>query len=183
MSLKEKYRAEIVPEMVKRLGLKNRMQAPRLLKVCINMGFNSTLDKDVIKALSIDLSRIAGQAPVMTTARKSISNFKLREGMTVGAKVTLRGNRMYEFMERLIHAALPRIRDFRGLPTGGFDGRGSYTFGLQEQSIFPEIDPDTVKKAQGMDITLVTSAGDDAQAKVLLALIGVPFVKVAEKKQ
>lgn len=183
MSLKEKYRSEIVPELVKQLGLKNRLQAPRLLKVCINMGFNSALDKDVIKALATDLSRIAGQAPVMTTARKSISNFKLRAGMTVGAKVTLRGNRMYEFMERLIHAALPRIRDFRGLSGGGFDGRGSYTFGLQEQSIFPEIDPDTVKKTQGMDITIVTSARDDAQAKALLALIGVPFVKVAEKKR
>lgn len=183
MSLKAKYTSEIVPELVKRLELKNRFQAPRLLKVCVNMGFNSALDKDVIKALAIDLARITGQAPVMTTARKSISNFKLRAGMTVGAKVTLRGNRMYDFMERLIHAALPRIRDFRGLPGSGFDGRGSYTFGLHEQSIFPELDPDTVKKAQGMDITFVTSARDDAQAKMLLTLIGVPFVKAAEKKQ
>jgi large subunit ribosomal protein L5 len=181
MSLKVKYRTEVVPELMKALGMKSRMQAPRLLKVCLNMGFNSTLDKDIIKALCADLGRIAGQAPVITKSRKSISNFKLREGMTVGAKVTLRGDRMYDFLERLIHAALPRIRDFRGLPAKGFDGRGSYTFGLQEQIIFPEIDPDAIKKTQGMDITIVTSAGTDAAAKALLGMLGVPLVK-AEKK-
>jgi large subunit ribosomal protein L5 len=145
------------------------------------MGFNSALDKDVIKNLMADLAKITGQAPVTTLARKSISNFKLREGMPVGAKVTLRGARMYEFLERLIYAALPRVRDFRGLPAGAFDGRGSYTFGLQEQLVFPEIDPDAVKKPQGMDITLVTTATSDEHAKALLALLGVPFSRVEKK--
>ena len=181
MSLKEKYRTDMVPGLMKVLGMKNHMEVPRPLKVCLNMGFNSTLDKDIIKALCADLGRIAGQAPVITKARKSISNFKLREGMTVGAKVTLRGDRMFEFLERLIHASLPRIRDFRGLPVKGFDGRGSYTFGLQEQIIFPEIDPDAIKKTQGMDITIVTSARTDAAAKALLSMLGVPFVKAENK--
>jgi large subunit ribosomal protein L5 len=145
--------------------------------VTVNMGFNSTVEKDVIKAISEDLAMISGQRPVITKARKSISNFKLRKGMPVGAKVTLRGDRMYDFLTRLIHAALPRIRDFRGLPVKGFDGRGSYTFGLQEQTIFPEIDPDGVKKVQGMNVTVVTSANTDERARQLLTLIGVPFAK------
>jgi large subunit ribosomal protein L5 len=175
--LKEKYKAEIVPALMKSLACKNVMEVPRLQKVTINMGFNSTMEKDVIKAMCDDLSRIAGQRPVVTKARKSISNFKLRKGMPVGAKVTLRGDRMYEFLVRLIHAALPRIRDFRGLPVKGFDGRGSYTFGLQEQTIFPEIDPDSVKKVQGMNVTIVTSATTDNRARELLTLLGVPFAK------
>ncbi len=177
MALKEKYKAEIVPALMKSLGCKNVMDVPRLLKVTLNMGFNSSMDKDQIKQISEDLGRITGQKAVITKARKSISNFKLRQGMPVGAKVTLRGERMYDFLERLIHAALPRIRDFRGLPVRGFDGRGSYTFGLQEQTIFPEIDPDSVKKVQGMNVTIVTSASTDARARELLAMVGIPFAK------
>lgn len=175
--LKQKYRTEVVAALMKSLGCKNVMDVPRILKVTLNMGFNSTLDKDQIKAISDDLGRITGQRPVITKARKSISNFKLREGMPVGAKVTLRGDRMFEFLERLIHAALPRIRDFRGLPAKGFDGRGSYTFGLQEQTIFPEIDPDSVKKVQGMNVTIVTSTSTDDRARELLTMIGIPFTK------
>ena len=175
--LKAKYRNEAVPALMKALGCKNVMEVPRLLKVTLNMGFNSATDKDTIKTLSEDLARISGQKPVITKARKSISNFKLRKGMPVGAKVTLRGDRMYEFVERLVHAALPRIRDFRGLPVKGFDGRGSYTFGLQEQTIFPEIDPDNVKKVQGMNVTIVTSAPTDERARELLALLGIPFTR------
>jgi len=175
--LKAKYRSEVVPALVKALGCKNVMEVPRLLKVALNMGFNSSMDKDTIKTISEDLTRISGQRPVITKARKSISNFKLRKGMPVGAKVTLRGDRMYEFVERLVHAALPRIRDFRGLPVKGFDGRGSYTFGLQEQTIFPEIDPDDVKKVQGMNVTIVTSASTDERARELLSLLGIPFVR------
>ena len=162
---------------MKSLGCKNVMDVPRLLKINLNMGFNSAMEKDQIKTISEDLGRITGQKAVITKARKSISNFKLREGMPVGAKVTIRGARMYEFLERLIHAALPRIRDFRGLPGKGFDGRGSYTFGLQEQTIFPEIDPDSVKKVQGMNVTIVTSASTDARARELLTMIGFPFAK------
>ena len=177
IGLKEKYSSEVVPALMKSLGCTNIMEVPRLQKVTLNMGFNSSVDKDVIKAVSDDLAKITGQRPVTTKARKSISNFKLRKGMPVGAKVTLRGPRMYEFMSRLIHAALPRIRDFRGLPVKGFDGRGSYTFGLQEQTIFPEIDPDSVKKVQGMNVTIVTSATTDNRARELLTLLGVPFAK------
>ena len=177
IGLKEKYSSEVVPALMKSLGCTNIMEVPRLQKVTLNMGFNSSVDKDVIKAVSDDLAKITGQRPVTTKARKSISNFKLRKGMPVGAKVTLRGPRMYEFMSRLIHAALPRIRDFRGLPVKGFDGRGSYTFGLQEQTIFPEIDPDSVKKVQGMNVTIVTSATTDSRARELLTLLGVPFAK------
>lgn len=175
--LKEKYKKEVAPALMKSLDCKNVMEVPRVLKVTLNMGFNSAMDKDTIKAATDDLARIAGQKPVVTKARKSISNFKLRKGMPVGAKVTLRGNRMYEFLARLIHAALPRIRDFRGLPAKGFDGRGSYTFGLQEQTIFPEIDPDDVKKVQGMNVTVVTSAPTDERARELLTLLGVPFAR------
>ncbi len=175
--LKEKYKNEVVPALKKSLGAPNIMSVPKVLKVTINMGFNSSVDKDVVKAIADDLGRIAGQHPVVTLARKSISNFKLRKGMPVGAKVTLRGARMYEFLERLIHAALPRIRDFRGLSVKGFDGRGSYTFGLQEQTIFPEIDPDSVKKVQGMNVTIVTSADTDEKARELLTMIGIPFAK------
>jgi large subunit ribosomal protein L5 len=175
--LKAKYKSDVAPALMKTLGLTNAMSVPKLLKVTINMGFNSTVDKDAVKAIGDDLGRITGQRAVITKARKSISNFKLREGMPVGAKVTLRGPRMFEFLERLIHAALPRIRDFRGLSPKGFDGRGSYTFGLQEQTIFPEIDPDSVKKVQGMNVTIVTSADTDDKARELLTMIGIPFAK------
>ena len=175
--MKARYRTEVQPALFKTLGLRNVMQTPRLLKVSLNMGFNAATDKDAVKAIGEDLARIAGQKPVITKARKSISNFKLRKGMPVGAKVTLRGERMYEFLERLIHAGLPRIRDFRGLALSGFDGRGSYTFGLQEQTVFPEIDPDSVKKVQGMNVTVVTSAHTDAEARELLRGLGFPFAK------
>jgi large subunit ribosomal protein L5 len=175
--LKAKYKSDVAPALMKTLGLTNAMSVPKLLKVTINMGFNSTVDKDAVKAIADDLGRIAGQRAVVTKARKSISNFKLREGMPVGAKVTLRGARMFEFLERLIHAALPRIRDFRGLSPKGFDGRGSYTFGLQEQTIFPEIDPDSVKRVQGMNVTIVTSADTDAKGRELLTMLGIPFAK------
>ena len=133
------------------------------------------MDKDTFKVLVEELGRITGQRPVVTLSRLSIANFKLREGQPVGAKVTLRGARMYEFLERLIHAALPRIRDFRGVPLKGFDGRGSYTLGIKEQNIFPEIDPDQIKKVQGMDITVVTTAHTDDEARELLKRLGMPF--------
>jgi large subunit ribosomal protein L5 len=175
--LKERYEKEGKAALQKALGITNVNRVPRLLKVTVNMGFNSSVDKDLVKSIVADLGRITGQRPVITKARKSISNFKLRQGMPVGAMVTLRGARMFEFLQRLVHAALPRIRDFRGLPTSGFDGRGSYTFGLQEQTIFPEIDPDNVKRVQGMSVTIVTSAEKDAEARELLTVLGVPFAK------
>ena len=151
------------------------MDIPRLSKVVVNMAVNSLVDRDTLKAVSEDLAKITGQRPATTKATKSISNFKLREGMAIGAKVTLRGERMYEFLERLIHATLPRIRDFRGVPAKSFDGRGNYTLGLKEQTLFPEIEADKVKKIQGMDITIVTTAKTDADAKELLKLMGMPF--------
>ena len=175
--LKDKYRSEVVPALAKTLGMENPMQVPRLKKIVINMGFDASVDKDVVKAMADDLALIAGQTPIVTKARKSISNFKLREGMSVGAKVTLRGQRMYDFLERMIHAALPRIRDFRGVSPTAFDGRGNYTLGIQEQIIFPEINPDEVKRTQGMDITIVTSARTDEAARELLGMLGVPFAR------
>lgn len=173
--LQEKYKKEVVAGLQKDRGYKNHMQIPRLLKVVVNMGINSQVDKDTFKVLVEELGRITGQRPVVTLSRKSIANFKLREGQPVGAKVTLRGARMFEFLERLIHAALPRIRDFRGVPPKGFDGRGSYTLGIKEQNIFPEIDPDQIKKVQGMDITVVTTAHTDDEARELLKRLGMPF--------
>jgi large subunit ribosomal protein L5 len=175
--LKEKYRNEIVPALMQSLGVRNSMDVPRLFKVAVNAGFNPSVDKDAIKALAADLARITGQVPVITRARKSISNFKVRQGMPVGAKVTLRGSRMYDFLERLIHAALPRIRDFRGLSPKGFDGRGHYTFGVQEMVIFPEINPDEVKRVQGLDVTIVTTARTNEAARELLSRLGLPFAK------
>jgi len=172
--LKDRYINEVVPKLSESLGLANRMMVPRLTKIAINMGFG-IVDKDVQKKLVEDLARFTGQRPALCKARKSVSNFKLREGMVIGAKVTLRGIRMYEFLDRLVSAALPRIRDFRGVPVRGFDGRGNYTFGLKEQSIFPEVDAAGVSQEQGMDITLCTSANDTAGARELLTLLGVPF--------
>lgn len=172
--LKEQYRTEMVPKLREALGAGNTMLVPRLTKVVVNMGFG-IVDKDVQKKLVDELATLTGQQPVLCRARKSVSNFKLREGMTIGAKVTLRGDRMYEFLERLINAALPRIRDFRGLSRRGFDGRGNYTFGLKEQTIFPEIDATRVPAEQGMDITLCTSSADDNGARALLKELGVPF--------
>jgi large subunit ribosomal protein L5 len=173
--LREQYKNEIVRDLRASGTYKNPMQVPRVTKVVLNMGINSSVDKDTFKVLTEELGRISGQRPVVTKARISISNFKVREGMPVGAKVTLRGARMYEFLDRLISAALPRIRDFRGVSAKAFDGRGNYTLGLKEQTIFPEIDQDHVKKVQGMDITIATTAKTDDEARELLRRLGMPF--------
>lgn len=173
--LKDKYQNEVVKALKASGKFPSVMDIPRLSKVVVNMGVNTMVDRDMLKAVADDLAKITGQRPAITHATKSISNFKLREGMPIGAKVTLRGERMYEFLERLIHATLPRIRDFRGIPAKAFDGRGNYTLGLKEQSLFPEIEADKVKRVQGMDITIVTTAKTDADAKELLKLLGMPF--------
>ena len=173
-TMKSRYNEEVVPALAAKLGLANRMMVPRVSKVVINMGLG-VVDKDTLKSVTEDLAVIAGQRPVVTRARKSISNFKLREGMSIGAKVTLRQDRMYEFLDRLVNIALPRIRDFRGVSKRGFDGRGSYTLGLKEQTIFPEIDPNHSGAVQGMNITIVTTAKTDSDARELLTLLGMPF--------
>lgn len=172
---REKYKSEISPALQQSGGYANVMDIPKLEKVVINIAVDTGVDKDTFAAVLDDLAAITGQRPAVTRARKSVSNFKLREGMPIGAKVTLRGKRMYEFMERLISATLPRIRDFRGVRKSSFDGRGNYTLGLQEQSIFPEIDPDNIKKNQGMDISIVTTAATDKEAFELLKAFGMPF--------
>ena len=171
--LKEEYASRIVPELEKKLGTTNRMLVPRLMKVVINMGFG-IVSKDEQKNLVEDLQAITGQKPMLCKAKKSISNFKLREGMVIGAKVTLRGDRMWEFTERLIATALPRIRDFRGIPNRGFDGRGNYTLGVKDHSIFPEL-VEVAAGHSGMDITFVTSTNDNNAAKELLVALGMPF--------
>lgn len=171
--LKEEYNSRIVPELEQKLGTKNRMLVPRLQKIVINMGFG-IVSKDEQKALVEDLQAITGQKPMLCKAKKSISNFKLREGMIIGAKVTLRGERMWDFCERLINAALPRIRDFRGIPNRGFDGRGNYTLGLKDHSIFPEI-VEATGPHSGMDVTFVTSALENKSAKEFLNALGMPF--------
>lgn len=174
-TMKQKFSETVVPALKESYGYKNPMQVPRINKIVVNMAVNTKVDKDALKAVADDLARITGQRPVITKARKSISNFGLREGMSIGAKVTLRGARMYEFLDRLINVALPRIRDFRGVSAKGFDGRGNYTLGLREQTIFPEVNPDNVKKVQGMDITIVTTAATNAEARDLLKHLGMPF--------
>lgn len=171
--LKEKYRSEVRPKLSESLGLKNVMQVPRLSKVAVNMGVG-IVEKDALQDAVADLAAITGQQPVVVKARKSVANFKLREGQPVGVKVTLRGDRMYEFLDRLINAALPRIRDFRGVSRKSFDGRGNYSIGLNEQTVFPEIDPNKATPL-GMDITIVTTAQDDRGALALLELFGMPF--------
>ena len=170
--LKEEYNSRIIAELEQKLGTTNKMLVPRLQKVVINMGFG-IVSKDEQKALVDDLTAITGQKPMLCKAKKSISNFKLREGMVIGAKVTLRGERMWEFCERLINVALPRIRDFRGIPNRGFDGRGNYTLGIKEHTIFPELVEASAHS--GMDITFVTSTADVKAAKELLASMGMPF--------
>ena len=171
--LKEEYKSRIIPELEQKLGTTNRMLVPRLMKVVLNMAFG-IVSKDEQKALVEDLQAITGQKPMLCKAKKSISNFKLREGMVIGAKVTLRGDRMWEFVERLIAAALPRIRDFRGISNRGFDGRGNYTLGVKDHSIFPEI-VEVSAGHSGMDITFVTSSNDNKAAKALLEAMGMPF--------
>jgi len=172
-NLKEKYTTELAPQLQAKLGLKNKMMVPKLEKVVINSAFG-IVEKDVQKSIVEDLAKLSGQKPVLCKARKSISNFKLREGMVVGAKVTLRGERMYDFMERLVNSALPRIRDFRGIPNRGFDGRGNYTLGLKEHTIFPEM-MDSGGADMGMDITFVTTARTNVEARELLLALGMPF--------
>ena len=174
--IKEKYLNEAVPALQQKFGYKNPMQIPKLSKIVINMGLGDC--KDNPKALEVavkELAAIAGQQPLVTKARKSIANFKLREGMNVGAKVTLRGSRMEEFMDKLVNIALPRVRDFRGISPTSFDGRGNYTMGVTEQLIFSEIDYDKIDRTRGMDITFVTTAPDDDSAFALLDALGFPF--------
>jgi large subunit ribosomal protein L5 len=174
--LKVRYREEVLPRLRQELGYANRMEVPRLLKVVINMGVGDALkDARMLEAATQDLAVIAGQRPVVTKARKSIAGFKLREGMSIGAKVTLRGDRMWEFVDRLITVAIPRIRDFRGLSRRSFDGHGNYTLGLTEQLIFPEVDYDKVVKVRGMDITVATTAQTDDEGRALLIALGFPF--------
>lgn len=174
--LRDKYKSEIVPKLKETFGIKNDNRVPGVSKVVVNMGFGIA-DKDAVKANVQNLAMATGQRPVVNKAKKSISNFKLREGMDIGAKVTLRGDRMYEFLERLINAALPRIRDFRGISLDSFDGRGNFSMGIKEVEIFPEIDPNSANTDQGLDITIVTNSDDDKEALELLKLMGMPFAK------
>ena len=176
--LRERYRSEIVPALIKQFNYTNRMQVPEVEKVVINMGLGEAVGNvKVIDAAVAEMAIIAGQKPVVTRAKKSESAFKLRAGMPIGCKVTLRGERMYEFLDRLLSAALPRIRDFRGVPTKSFDGRGNYALGLKEQLIFPEIRYDKVDMARGMDVCIETSARTDEEARALLEHLGFPFRK------
>ena len=174
--LKEKYLNEIKPALQKELDLKNPMAVPRIEKIVLNMGLGeATQNSKLLDPLVADLAAIAGQKPVTTRAKKSIAAFKVREGMPIGAMVTLRGDIMYEFLDRLIQIGLPRVRDFRGVSTNSFDGRGNYTLGMRDQLIFPEIDYSKVEKLKGMNITIVTTAPDDNQARALLKAFGIPF--------
>ncbi|HRY33639.1 MAG TPA: 50S ribosomal protein L5 [Bacteroidales bacterium] len=176
--LKEKYDKEIVPELKKQFNYKSPMQVPRLTKISLNQGVGGAItDKKLMENALAELTMIAGQKAVTTKSKKDISNFKLRRGMPIGARVTLRGEKMYEFLDRLISVAIPRIRDFRGINDKGFDGRGNYTLGISEQIIFPEINIDKVGKINGLDITLVTSAPNDQEALALLKEFGLPFKK------
>ena len=176
--LKDKYQAEVAPALMKKFEYKSVMQIPKLDKIVVNVGCGEARDNSkVIDAVITDLSAITGQRPIVCKARKSVANFKLREGMNIGAKVTLRGDRMYEFLDRLFNVALPRVRDFRGINPDAFDGRGNYNMGLKEQLIFPEIDYDKIDKVRGMDICFVTTATTDEEARELLKLMGAPFSK------
>ena len=177
-NLAKEYKASIAPALMEKFGYKSVMQIPKLDKVVINVGAGEAKDNaKVIDAIVNDLGKITGQKAVPCRAKKSVANFKLREGMPIGAKVTLRGDRMYEFVERLFNAALPRVRDFRGINPDAFDGRGNYAMGVKEQLIFPEIDYDKIDKVRGMDIIFVTTAKTDEEARELLTLMGAPFAK------
>jgi large subunit ribosomal protein L5 len=174
--LRDRYNNEVRPALMKELGIENPMAAPKLEKIVVNMGVGeATQNAKVIDPAAGEVGQITGQKPVVTKARKSIAAFKVREGMPIGVMVTLRGDRMYEFFDRLVNVALPRVRDFRGVPTKSFDGRGNYTLGVRDQLIFPEIDYSKVEKLKGMNITIVTSAGSDDQARALLKHMGMPF--------
>lgn len=176
--LKETYRTEAVPALMKQFGYRNIMAVPKLVKVNVNMGLGEAIaNAKVLDVAAEELAAVTGQKPVITRAKKSIAAFKLRQGMPIGATVTLRGDRMYEFIDRLVNIALPRVRDFRGVSARSFDGRGNYTLGLRDQLIFPEIDFGKADKARGMNITIVTTAKTDDEAHELLRLLGVPFAK------
>jgi len=176
--MQETYNKEVVPALRKAFDFKNIMQVPRIEKVVINIGAGEALDNPkALEAAVADLTIIAGQKPIMNKARKSIANFKLREGRLIGTKVTLRGDRMWAFLDRLLNTALPRVRDFRGVSANAFDGRGNYTLGLHDQLIFPEIEYDKIDKLRGMEVTIVTTAKNDDQARVMLKLLGMPFSK------
>lgn len=176
IKLKEKYIKDVVPALMKTFNYKNPMQVPKLEKVVVNMGVGDAIQNPkALDAAVADLAQITGQKPVITRAKKSIAAFKVRAGMAIGCKVTIRGDRMYDFLDKLFNVALPRVRDFRGVSTRGFDGRGNYTLGLKEQLIFPEIDYEKVEKIRGMDVIIVTTAKTDEEAKELLRLLGMPF--------
>jgi large subunit ribosomal protein L5 len=176
--MQDKYNKEVVPALRKAFDLKNVMQVPRIEKVVVNIGLGEAMDNPkALEAAMADITTITGQKPVATKARKSIANFKLREGRLIGTKVTLRGDRMWAFLDRLMNTALPRVRDFRGVSANAFDGRGNYTLGLRDQLIFPEIEYDKIDKLRGMEVTIVTTARDDNQARVMLQLLGMPFSK------
>lgn len=176
--LRDLYKQEVAPALMSKFSYKSVMQIPKLEKIVINVGAGEARDNSkVIDAIMSDIAAITGQRPVVCTARKSVANFKLREGMKIGVKVTLRGDKMYEFLDRLLNVALPRVRDFRGINPNSFDGRGNYNLGIKEQLIFPEIEYDKIDKVRGMDICLVTTAKTDEEAKELLTLMGAPFAK------
>ena len=176
--LKVKYTEEVAPALFKKFGYKSTMQIPKIDKVVVNVGCGEARENPkVLEAVCKDLGQITGQKAIVTIAKKSVANFKLREGMKIGVKVTLRGDKMYEFMDRLFNFALPRVRDFKGINPDAFDGRGNYALGLKEQLIFPEIEYDKVEKIRGMDICFVTTAQTDAEAKEMLTLMGAPFAK------
>jgi large subunit ribosomal protein L5 len=174
--LKEYYKKEVIPELIKAFDYKNPMEVPRLVKIVVNMGLGEAVQNvKILDSAVEEMTKIAGQKPVITKARKSIATFKLRQGMSIGCCVTLRRERMYEFFDRLVNVALPRVRDFRGIPFKSFDGRGNFALGLKEQIIFPEIDYDKVEKVRGMNIAIVTTAKTDDEARQLLKLLGMPF--------
>lgn len=176
--LKDFYKKEVAPALMKKFGYKSVMQIPKLYKVVVNVGAGDAKDNPkVLDAIVKDIATITGQRPIVTKAKKSVANFKLREGMSIGAKVTLRGDIMYEFVDRLFSVALPRVRDFRGISAAAFDGRGNYSLGLKEQLIFPEIEYDKVEKIRGMNVIFVTTAPNDEEAKEMLTLMGAPFEK------
>ena len=177
-NLKQKYQSEVAPALMQKFGYKSTMQIPRLDKIVINVGCAEAKENvKVLDAVVGDLTKITGQKAVITKAKKSVANFKLREGMPIGAKVTLRGDKMWEFLDRLFNVALPRVRDFRGISADGFDGRGNFALGIKEQLIFPEIEYDKIDKIRGMDIVMVTTANTDEEARELLKLIGAPFTR------
>ncbi len=173
-----KYRDEVIPALTKQFGYKTEMQVPRITKITLNMGVGDAVnDKKLVDHAVEDLTKISGQKPIVTKTRKAIANFKIRENMPIGCMVTLRGERMYEFLDRLVTIAFPRVRDFRGVSTRSFDGRGNYTLGVKEQLIFPEIDFDKVNRTRGLDIVIVTTANTDEEARELLTQFGMPFAR------